>query len=103
VVEDLVSIDGTWNVSINSPMGKQKGVLELRTEGDKLFGTGKAMGNTMEVLDGAVDGDNVTFAMEINRPMTMRMEFKLAVTGDTIAGEVKAGMLGKQKVSGERA
>ena len=56
------------------------------------------MGNTMEVLDGTVDGDNLTFAMQIKRPMTVRMEFNLSVTG-----EVKAGTLGKQKVSGERA
>jgi hypothetical protein len=102
-MEDLVSADGTWNVSINSPMGKQKGVLELTTEGDKLTGIGKAMGNTMELLDGSVDGDNLSFAMQISRPMQMRMEFHLAIDGDQIAGDVKAGMLGKQKVSGERA
>lgn len=98
-----MSIDGTWNVVIDSPMGKQHGVLELSTEADKVTGTGQAMGTTMEVADGTANGDEVTFALDFTRPVPMRLDFRLAVSGDSIAGEAKAGPMGRWKVAGERA
>ncbi|WP_433550559.1 hypothetical protein ACQP08_21830 [Micromonospora zamorensis] len=98
-----MSIDGTWNVTIDSPMGKQQGVLDLSTDGDKVTGTGQAMGTTMEVVDGTANGDEATFALDFTRPMPMRLDFRLAVSGDSIAGEAMAGPVGRWNVAGERA
>ncbi len=98
-----MSIDGTWNVVIDSPMGKQQGVLTLATEGDKVTGTGQAMGTTMDVVDGTANGDDLTFALNFTQPMPMRLDFRLTVAGDRIAGEAEAGPIGTREVVGERA
>ncbi|WP_143743267.1 hypothetical protein OG836_04140 [Micromonospora zamorensis] len=99
----MLSIDGTWNVIIDSPMGTQHGVLELSTEDDRVTGTGQALGTTMEVADGTANGDEVTFALDFTRPVPMRLDFHLSVSGDSIAGEAKAGPVGRWKVAGQRA
>ncbi len=34
-----LSADGTWNVTLNSPMGAQAGTLELASDGNTLTGS----------------------------------------------------------------
>lgn len=96
-------VDGTWNITLDTPMGKQRSVLELAAEGGTLTGTGRAMGNSMEIRDGRVDGAEVTFGMRVTRPIPMTLTFRLVISGSTLAGEVVAGPLGTQKVTGRRA
>jgi hypothetical protein len=102
-MEKRMSIEGTWNVRIDSPLGEQQGILELRTDGSKLFGTGRAMGNTMTVLDGTVAGDNAMFIMEIVRPITILLQFRLQVAGNVFSGEARGPIFGSRAVRGERA
>lgn len=97
-----MSVDGTWDITIESPMGAQRAVLELTRDGDAVGGTGRAMGNTMAVTDGAVDDGRVTFAMRVTRPVPMRLRFDLEVAGDEATGHVVAGPFGKQPVTGRR-
>jgi hypothetical protein len=98
-----MSADGKWNVTIATPMGDQKGVLDVQSDGVKLTGTANAMGNSVAIEDGAVNGDKMTFSVEITTPMKMKLDFDLTTSGDDIAGTVKAGMFGSLKVNGSRA
>jgi hypothetical protein len=98
-----MSADGKWNVTIATPMGNQKGVLDVQSDGAKLTGTANAMGNSVPIEDGAVNGDKMTFSLEISTPMKMKLDFDLTTSGDDIAGTVKAGMFGNLKVNGSRA
>lgn len=98
-----MSADGTWNIVLNTPMGKQRSVLELVSEGGRLTGTGRAMGSSMPVQDGTVDGDEITFDMRVGKPIPMTLKFRLTISGTTLEGDVVAGPLGRQKVTGERA
>lgn len=95
-------IDGTWTVTIATPMGSQVAALDLTSAGDRVSGVGRAMGSTMHVTDGVLDGGHLTFRMRVSRPMPMTLAFDVVVTGDSLAGEVKAGAFGRQKVTGSR-
>ncbi|MEJ0022279.1 MAG: hypothetical protein WDN76_01700 [Alphaproteobacteria bacterium] len=52
-----MAVDGTWNVSVQSPMGEQKAQLVLKSAGGELTGQGKAMASTVDIANGKVDGD----------------------------------------------
>ncbi len=99
-----MAIDGTYNVEIETPMGKQEAQLTLKADGDALSGSmGSPMG-TLEFSGGKVSGDNVSWEMEISSPMgKMNLEYKLKISGDDVSGEVKAGDFGTSPLKGKRA
>jgi hypothetical protein len=98
-----MSVAGKWNVVIDSPLGKQEGQFDLHSDGTTLTGTSSAAGTTVDIFDASVDGERLKFSIRIKQPMPMKLQFSLAVDGESISGDVKAGMLGRQKVSGTRA
>ncbi len=98
-----MSVDGKWNITINSPMGAQKATLDLKAEGATLTGTQAAAQGSMAIANGKVDGNNISWAVSITTPMPMTLEFSGTVTGDALAGNVKAGAFGSFPFSGGRA
>ena len=98
-----MSADGAWTITIDSPMGKQEASLDVKTDGATLTGTQSAQGQSSEIKDGKVDGDTLTWSADITNPMPMTLEFKGAVSGDTMTGEVKAGAFGSFPFAGQRA
>ncbi len=98
-----MSADGTWNTTMNTPMGAQNGTLTLSTDGGTL--TGKLAGpqGEIELTDGTVDGDTVAWKADITSPMAMTLEFSATVDGDTLSGNVKLGSFGNATFSGTRA
>ena len=98
-----MSVDGTYNIVINSPMGAQKITLTLKADGDKLTGSQAGAQGTMEIAEGKVDGHNVSWSANITSPMPMKLETTGKVEGDKISGNVKAGAFGSFPFSGERA
>jgi hypothetical protein len=98
-----MSVDGTWNVTVNSPMGPQPSTLEIKAEGGALTGTQSAQGNTQPIANGKADGNNVSWSNSITTPFPMTLEFSGTVDGDKISGNVKAGAFGSFPFSGSRA
>jgi hypothetical protein len=97
-----MSVDGTWNTSINSPMGVQEGTLEIASSGDTF--TGKMKGRMGEQdISGKVDGDALTWSASITSPFPMTLEFNVTVSGDSMSGSVKAGAFGSSPLTGVRA
>jgi hypothetical protein len=100
--EFSMAIDGTWEITINSPMGAQKAKLELATNGSALTGTQYAQGSSQAVSNGKVDGNNLSWSANITTPMPMTLEFAGTVEGDTLKGNVKAGGFGSFPFAGGR-
>ena len=94
---------GTWNVTMNTPMGAQQGVLDLKIDGDSLTGTMSGAQGSMALSDGCVDGDKLTWKAAMTQPMPMTLEFSATVDGDAISGQVKLGAFGNATFSGARA
>ena len=70
-----MSANGTWNTTINTPMGAQNGTLTLATDGAELSGTMSSPQGEMAIENGAVDGDTLTWKAAITSPMPMTLEF----------------------------
>ena len=98
----MSQIDGKYDVTTKTPMGDQKGTLTLVTDGDSLSGSIAGEQGTIELADGAVNGDELTWSASITSPMPMKLEFTAAIDGDAISGSVKLGMFGSASFEGTR-
>lgn len=98
-----MAVDGTWNVTLNSPMGAQQATLTLATDGGTLTGTMGGPQGEIELSDGTVDGDNLAWKAEMTQPMAMTLEFTATVSGDAIDGKAKLGSFGEASFAGTRA
>lgn len=98
-----MSADGSWNCTINSPMGAQEATLTLVTDGGNLSGTMAGAQGTQEFSGGTVDGDNLEWEVEMTSPMPMTLEISATVAGDSISGNVKLGAFGNASFEGSRA
>lgn len=98
-----MSVAGTYDCVTKSPMGDQKGTFTVVDGGDGTF-TGSMQGATgsMEVEDGKVDGNTITWTMNMTVPMPMKLEGEATIDGDTLTGGVNAGAFGTMPLSGTR-
>ena len=98
-----MSIDGMWNVTLQSPMGSQEGTLTLATDGDALTGTMSGPQGAMDIEDGQVGDGSYSWKVNITSPMAITIESTATVDGDTITGESKLGAFGTATFTGTRA
>jgi hypothetical protein len=99
-----MSVAGTYDVVIKTPMGDQKGKLTVNPAGDSFTGsvTSDMMGS-MDVQNGKIAGDTINWTMDMKVPMPMTLEGEATVAGDAISGNVKAGAFGSMALSGTRS
>jgi hypothetical protein len=98
-----MAVDGNWNLTMTTPMGERQATLSLKAAGSSLTGTQGAEGNTAEIFDGTVSGDNVSWKVSIDKPMPLTLEFTGTVAGDSISGEMGIGPMGSFPFTGTRA
>jgi hypothetical protein len=97
-----MSINGDWQVTVNSPMGVQKGTLTLVANGPALSGKIEIPQGTQTFANGKVNGDDLSWNIKMTQPMPMELQFSAVVKGDAISGKVKLGMFGNADFSGMR-
>jgi hypothetical protein len=98
-----MTVDGTWKLTINTPMGEQQSTLTITAVGAQLTGTQSApSGESAPIVEGIADGNSLSWKAAIIRPMPMTLEFSGTVNGDQMSGEVKLGMFGTSTFAGKR-
>ena len=98
-----MSADGKWDVKMDTPMGSQEAQIELKTDGGNVSGSMNSPMGSIDITEGTVDGDNVTWKASMAQPMPMTLEFTAKVDGDNISGQVALGTFGNAAFSGTRA
>jgi hypothetical protein len=98
-----MAADGNWNLTMSTPMGERKATLSLKSSGGTLTGTQGAEGNSTEIFDGTVSGDDVAWNISITNPMPLTLNFTGKVSGDGMSGEVGIGPMGSFPFTGTRA
>ena len=99
----MAAIDGTWNTVVKSPLGDQKAVLTVKTDGASWTGSQAGDQGTAEITDGIVDGETIKWTMSIVVPMPMTLTCQATAEGDTLTGSVGAGAFGSFPMTGTRA
>lgn len=100
--ENIMSLDGTYDVTVKSPLGEQKGTLTVKTDGDTFTGTNAGANGTFDVR-GEVSGNTLTWQQAITTPMPMTLDMTATIDGDTLTGTAKAGAFGSFPMNGVRA
>jgi len=98
-----MAADGTWNLTMQTPMGDRKATLEVTSAGGALTGKQLAEGNSTDIFEGTVDGDAVSWKVNITQPMPMTLQFNGKVDGATMSGSMTIGAFGSWPFSGQRA
>jgi hypothetical protein len=97
-----MSVDGTYKIEIDTPIGKQEGNLILKEADGKLTGRVEASLGQKD-FTGTVKGPDVAWSMELSTPLgKMKLDFKGTVSGSVISGEVKAGSFGTSAFNGSK-
>jgi hypothetical protein len=98
-----MAVDGTWNITMSTPMGERNAPLTLKNAGGALTGTMAADGQSTEIFDGTANGDDVAWKVSITNPMPLTLAFTGKVSGDSISGEMGIGPMGSFPFTGTRA
>ena len=98
-----MAVDGNWNLTLSTPMGVRTATLNVASSGNTLTGTQAAEGESAEIFDGTVNGNDVSWKVSITNPMPLTLEFTGKVSGDSIAGDMGIGFMGSFAFTGTRA
>lgn len=97
-----MSVEGTYDVVVKSPMGDQSSKLTVKPDGDRFTGSMAGGLGTMDITDGTVEGNTIRWTMNMTVPMPMALECEATIDGDSVTGTVKAGAFGAFPLSGSR-
>lgn len=97
------AVEGDWQTTIATPIGKMSVLLRISTSHDGLLrGTATQGDEVVELLNPVWDGGRLTWAQRVKKPMRLNLTFEVTVNGDLMRGTAKAGMLPSSKVVGNR-
>ena len=99
----MADVDGTWNCTMNTPMGAGSVTLTLATNGDELSGKLASDQGTMEFAGGKVEGNNLSWTVSVDQPMPMKIETTATIEGDKLTGQAQLGSFGTAQLTGTRA
>lgn len=86
-----MAVDGTYNLTMNTPMGPQQGKLTLKSAGDSLSGIYENMMGPQEFSGGTIDGNRCAWNTTATTPMgPMNLKITATVDGDRISGQAVA-------------
>ena len=98
-----MAADGTWNLTMNTPMGERRSTVTLSTSSGTLTGTQEAEGNTTDIASGTVNGNDLSWQVSITNPVPLTLTFNGTVDGDRLNGTADTGMFGSFPFEGTRA
>lgn len=98
----MAAVDGEYEVTVKSPMGDQQSVLTVKSDGGSFTGNMAGAMGSMAIEGGTVDGNKLSWKMDMTVPMPMTLECSATVDGDSISGQVIAGAFGSMGMSGTR-
>ena len=101
--EAKMAVDGNWNLTMTTPMGERNATLSVTSSGGTLTGTQGADGNSGEIFECTVEGDDVAWKISITNPMPLTLAFSGKVSGDSMSGEMGIGPMGSFPFTGTKA
>jgi len=95
-------VDGAYDIITKTPMGDQPSVFTVISEGDRFNGTNAGPLGSLDVKDGKVDGNRLTWTMEMTMPMPMTLSAEAIIAEGKITGTIDAGAFGTLTMAGTR-
>lgn len=96
-----MSLDGIWEITIHTPLGKQAVTLVIATQ-PAMSGTATLGAETVSFLNPQLAGNRLTWAQKVTKPFNMTIQFDVLVDGNLMTGTAKAGIFPPSKLEGQR-
>lgn len=95
---------GKWTTTINTQIGDMPYTYNFKADGDKLTGKAASQFGEVEISEGKIAGDDITFVENIKfEDMPIRIEYKGKVSGDEIKFTRKVGDFATEEFVAKRA
>src|SRR5262249_58899474 len=91
----IMAVDGAWNLTMDTPMGERASTLVVKVASGKLEGTQSAEGQTAQIFEGRVAGNDIGWKVSITQPMPLTLDFSGTVDGNAISCSVPLLMFGR--------
>lgn len=99
-----VNVAGKWELTSETPRGTSTTTLNLTQDGTNVTGTATMRMGDVPIKDAKLDGNNLTFTIEVGRgERTFEMHYKATVDGDTMKGTISNPRGGDRPFTGKRA
>ncbi|MDR1181097.1 MAG: CocE/NonD family hydrolase [Bacteroidales bacterium] len=102
--ENLGSIEGIWEFSIKTPVGKQSPEINFFYEDNILKGisTNPANGEQTPLEDIVLEENKLKWHQKVTKPVKGNSAFEMTVEGNAMVGKVKIGVFPKADVIAEK-
>jgi hypothetical protein len=97
-----MSADGTWQITAQTPMGEQQSTIELSESDGQLSGRMTAPEESA-IYDGSASGDEVSWRVDITKPMSLKLHVTATIAGDSMSGKIKAGIFPAAPFTAQRS
>ena len=95
--KEPVKMAGNWDFSFTSPQGAANWRIKFEQSADTLWGTANTDFGAVNVTDGWVVGDDISFTLNLNIQGTaIAVNFAGTVKGDTATGQIDVPNVGIQ-------
>lgn len=100
---EMARVGGTWDLTVTSPQGENRANMTVTQSGATLEGTMATEVGTVQVTDGRVTGQRVTFTITVPiSGQTTIIVFRGTVDGNRMTGTADLGAMGNATFTGER-
>ena len=100
---EAARVAGTWDITVTSPQGENRASLTATQSGATLEGSMATEMGTVQVTDGRVTGQRVTFSITVPiSGQTTTIVFRGTVDGNRMTGTADLGTMGTATFTGER-
>jgi hypothetical protein len=97
-------VSGKWTASFETQIGTQNYTFEFKVSGDKLTGTAKSMLGEIQITEGTVKGDEISFVENASfQDMPLRIVYKGKISGDEIKFTRDVAGLANEELVAKRA
>jgi hypothetical protein len=83
-----MAVDGTYSITMNTPMGPQQAKLTLKSDGNSLGGIYEGAMGPEEFSGGVIDGNRCEWNATTKTPMgPLSLKISATIDGNTISGQ----------------
>lgn len=91
-----------WKLTLSTPMGPQEMTLHMTRDGSCFTGVVESPTGSQTVRNGEINGDRLTWTMDVEQPAAITLKFDVTLSGDTMKGQAELGAFGKADLTGAR-
>jgi putative intracellular protease/amidase len=99
---DPTSVEGRWNATISTPLGKHSVIYDISIRDGVVMGTATQGGETRPLENPTLTGNRLTWAQHISKPMKLHLRFDVTVNQDAMSGTISAGVLPASRLEAYR-